>query len=233
MMKTKPAPADRDRPDQFAKGDTGMDTDARALETALATLQQQYGNQFKGSMDSAQAQMRHTLEEKMGIDELSADRLVKKLIETGRLRYNVTNRDEDPNITTDTGPVIPVVGTTEAQGAGPVTVAATPAIGTVGAMTEMNSATNTTGGPGGNPVMLGAIAAATANEEDILGGDKADPYMPDPGSRAARENREGATMGQLGDTNVEAGGRTGTGSETFGEREARADDDTEGYWRIG
>jgi hypothetical protein len=169
----------------------------------------------------------------MGIDELSADRLVKKLIETGRLRYNVTGRDEDADVTSDTGPMIPVVGTTEAQGAGPVTVPATPAIGTVGAMTEMNSATNTTGGPGGNPVMLGAIAAATANQEDILGGDKEDPYMPDPGSRADSENREGPTMGQLGDTNVEAGGRTGTGTETVGQRQARADDNTEGYWRIG
>jgi hypothetical protein len=141
--------------------------------------------------------------------------------------------DEDPNITTDTGPMIPVVGTTEAQGAGPVTVPVTPAIGAVGAMAELNGATNATGGVGGGPVMIGAIAAATADEENILGGDKDDPYMPDPGSRAARENREGATMGQLGDTNVEAGGRTGTGTETVGERQARADDDTEGYWRIG
>ena len=210
-----------------------MDSDARALETALATLQQQYGGQFKGSMQGAQAQMRHTLEDKMGIDELSADRLVKKLIETGRLRYNVTDRDEDANVTTDTGPVIPVVGTTQAQGAGPVTVPATPAIGTVGAMSEANTSTNTTGGPGGNPVMIGAIAAATANQEDILGGDNPDPYMPDPGSRGDRENREGATMGQLGDTNVEAGGRTGTGTETFGERQARDDDNTEGFWSIG
>jgi hypothetical protein len=95
----------------------------------------------------------------------------------------------------------------------------------------MSGATNTTGGPGGNPVMLGAIAAATAGEDNILGGDQGDPYMPDPGSRAARENREGATMGQLGDTNVEAGGRTGT--ETFGERQAHDDDNTEGFWRIG
>lgn len=209
-----------------------MDTDARALATALTTLQQQYGSQFKGSMDHAQAQMRHTLEDKMGIDELSADRLVKKLIETGRLRYNVTDQDEDANITTDTGPMIPVVGS-EAQGPGPVTVPATPAIGTVGAMSEANSAANTAGGPGGNPVMLGAIAAATADQENILGGDKENPYMPDPGSRADRENREGPTMGQLGDTNVEAGGRTGTGTETVGQRQARADDNTEGYWRIG
>jgi hypothetical protein len=207
-----------------------MDNDARALETALATLQQEHGSQFKGGMQGAQAQMRHTLEEKMGIDELSADRLVKKLIETGRLRYHVTDQDEDADITSDTGPMIPVVGTTEAQGAGPVTVAATPAIGAVGAM---SGATNTTGGPGGNPVMLGAIAAATADQGNVLGGAKEDPYMPDPGSRGDRENREGATMGQLGDTNVEAGGRTGTGTETFGERQARADDNTEGFWRIG
>ena len=55
--------------------------------------------------------------------------------------------------------------------------------------------------------------------------------MPDPGSRGARENREGATMGQLGDTNVEAGGSTGT--ETMGRREASGDDNTEGFWRIG
>jgi hypothetical protein len=210
-----------------------MDTDARALETALATLQQQYGSQFKGSMQSSQAQMRQTLEAKMGIDELSADRLVKKLIETGRLRYAVTDQDEDPNVTTDTGPIIPVVGTTQAQGAGPVTVPVTPAIGTVGAMAEMNGATNATGGVGGGPVMIGAIAAATADEKNILGGDQDDPYMPDPGSRAARENREGATMGQLGDTNVEAGGSTGTGAETFGERQARDDDNTEGFWHIG
>ena len=206
-----------------------MDSDARALETALATLQQQHGSQFKGSMQGSQAQMRHTLEAKMGIDELSADRLVKKLIETGRLRYNVTGRDEDADVTSDTGPMIPVVGTTEAQGAGPVTVAATPAIGAVGAM---SGATNTTGGPGGNPVMIGAIAAATAGEGNILGGDKDNPNMPDPGSRGARENREGATMGQLGDTNVESGGSTGTGTGTFGQQ-TRDDDNTEGFWRIG
>src|SRR5690349_1771963 len=210
-----------------------MDSDARALETALATLQQQHGSQFKGSMQGSQAQMRHTLEAKMGIDELSADRLVKKLIETGRLRYNVTGRDEDADVTSDTGPMIPVVGTTEAQGAGPVTVAATPVIGTVGAMSEMNGATNTTGGPGGNPVMIGAIAAATADQGNLLGGDKDNPNMPDPGSRADRENREGATMGQLGDTNVEAGGRTGSGTGTFGERQAHDDDNTEGFWHIG
>src|SRR5690242_16714174 len=207
-----------------------MDSDARALETALATLQQQYGGQFKGSMQGAQAQMRHTLEEKMGIDELSADRLVKKLIETRRLRYNVTDQDEDANVTSDTGPMIPVVGTTQAQGAGPVTVGATPAISAVGAM---SGATNTTGGPGGNPVMIGAIAAATADQDNLLGGDKDNPNMPDPGSRADRENREGATMGQLGDTNVEAGGRTGSGTGTFGERQAHDDDNTEGFWHIG
>src|SRR6476620_7962866 len=106
-----------------------MDTNAQALEQALAVLREQYQGHLAGAMRAGLVTMRQTLQTRMGIDELEADRVVKKLAETGRLRYMGGEDDDEVNVMrTGTGPELVIPGTTAAQGGGPVVVPATTAL---------------------------------------------------------------------------------------------------------
>ena len=83
-----------------------MDTDATALENALTVLRQDYGERLAGPLQAGEARMRHTLEQRMNLDELTADRVVKKLSQTGRLAYvGSVDSGTEPGTST-TGPVI-------------------------------------------------------------------------------------------------------------------------------
>ena len=165
-----------------------MDSDPTTLRNALAVLRQAYGEQLAGPQRRTEAQMRHTLQQQMGLDEITADNVLIKLRDTGRLVY-VGSADvgTEPG-TTSTGPVISMPGTQVAGVGGPLI---------------------TTAAPG---MLMGM-----GNEEDRTVG------------RNIAENNEGATMGQLGDTNVEAA----LAPVTMGEHEEVESDPTRGYWRIG
>src|SRR5689334_18589120 len=110
------------------KGNAAMDNDATVLQNALAVLRQHYGEQLTGSRRTTEAQMRHTLQEQLGLDELAADRVLKQLSQTGRLVY-MGNRDvgTEPGTST-TGPVISMPLTSTNTGAEPLITTATPAL---------------------------------------------------------------------------------------------------------
>lgn len=105
-----------------------MDSDATALENALAMLRQAYGAQLAGPQHHTLAQMRHTLEEQAGLDELMADRVVKKLAQTGRLVYVGSREAGTEPGTSTTGPVISMPMTQTADGGEPLRTTAEPAV---------------------------------------------------------------------------------------------------------
>lgn len=200
-----------------------MDTDAQALDRALGVLHQQYGDRLAGSIGDTQAQMLRTLQQQMGVDEVVADRLVKELTHLGRLTYRGGNGGDGDDA--GTGPVISMPGTTTGQsgeefvvpaaglaGAAGPDVASPPvgaAVAPAAVNSSMSAVTPTTG-----TGMAGMVPTGTS-------------VSPSEANRATAENREGATMGQLSDTNV-----TGPTSPTE-QVVARGDDDSEGYWQIG
>ncbi|HMA36166.1 MAG TPA: hypothetical protein VKY74_17050 [Chloroflexia bacterium] len=143
-----------------------MDTDATTLEQALSVLREQYGTQVKGPMRRTQGEMRKVLEMKMGIDDLSADRLVKKLCETGRLTYSsVPGAPNEPST-----PDEPGTSATMPPDAGPITVPAAPAI-------SLSGLNNPIGGAGPVPgAGMGLAGPADALAAEERGEDQTDGY---------------------------------------------------------
>jgi len=185
-----------------------MDTDATVLEQALGALRAQFNGRVAGSLREGQVAMRKAVEARLGIGELDADRIVKKLSETGRVQYMGGEAPADLTAGGGAGPILTMPGTTSSAGLGPVTLPTTAAL-------SLGAINNPAGGIGG-PVTGVAAAAAAADapanaEEGGLGGSRV-------AAAQAAEDRSGATMGQLGDTNVEG---------------SRPADATGGYWRIG
>jgi len=183
-----------------------MDTDAQMLQQAAGLLAQQFAGSGKSLAGQEPAMMRF-LQERMGMDEVTSDRVVKQVIElglVGRPRDAMapdTDQDEDDVAATGvagTGPVISTQGTATGQGVGPVITTAAPAL----AMGAVNSPANV-GALGG----LGAGAGPAIAANEAARGDDRDADGPMPGTedaaRRAAEDRSGATMGQLGDTAVE------------------------------
>jgi hypothetical protein len=183
-----------------------MDTDAQMLQQAAGLLAQQFGGGGKSLSGQEPAMMRF-LQERLGIDEVAADRVVKQVIELGLLgrprdaMAPDTDEDEDDVAATGvagTGPVVSMEGTATGQGVGPVITTAAPAL----AMGAVNSPANV-GLMGGMGAGAGpAIAANEAARGDERDTDGAMAGTADANRRAA-ENRSGATMGQLGDTTIE------------------------------
>jgi hypothetical protein len=173
-----------------------MDTNAQGLEQALAVLREQFQGHLTGDRKRGLVSLRQTLQTRLGIDELEADRVVKKLAETGRLRYVGGEADDDEvgRVRTATGPALVVPGTTTSQGLGPMALTENTAL----AMGSINNPAGVVGGP-----VTGSAAAAAAGDEarrlaprDVNAGDLTPAKVA--------ENQSGATMGNLADTNVEA-----------------------------
>lgn len=184
-----------------------MDNDAATLETALGLLRDQFGPRLVGPMRRAQVDMRKALEMKLAIDELTADRVVKKLCETGRLVY-VGLDESDESGSTAVGPVAGIRETNTPVSGGPL-----------GTVTAFGNATD--------PVGRGLAGDMRRLEAEVVAAQTAPQDPTDTWTSAAlkiQENREGATMGQLGDTAIEAGGPPG-------DQQALADD-TRGHWII-
>lgn len=201
-----------------------MDTDAAALQNALGVLQQQFGGQLAGPVRKTQAQMRQALEEQLGLDELAADRLVKKLAETGRLVYIGADQVPDGESTpAGSGALFDVPGALTPSGEERVVAAGT----TAGVEATLSGINTVSGAIGGTmPAVQTGLAGARTQYRDAAN------LYANPSEAGARlaENREGATMGELGDTNIQAGRNHAL---TMGEAEALKHDDTHGYWRIG
>lgn len=128
-----------------------MDSDETTLQNALDVLRQHYGERLVGPQQSAEAQMRHTLEEQMGLDMLAADRVLTRLCLSGRLSYvDSTNTDTvvgtgttdtaEPG-TTATGPVISMPLTQSADGGQPLITTASPGM-LMGVATERGGGVN-------------------------------------------------------------------------------------------
>src|SRR5207248_1248938 len=104
----------------------GMDTDATALNQAVAVLREQFGTQVPGALRQTQATLRRALERSLGLDEPAADRLVKHLIATGRLVYvdpAAGGASVDPG--TAGGPLYDIPGSFTPSGEERVTAAGT------------------------------------------------------------------------------------------------------------
>jgi len=198
-----------------------MDTDAQALNQALGVLRQQFGNRLAGSIGDTQAQMLRALQQQMGVNEVAADRLVKELTHLGRLTYHGENRGDTDD--TGTGPVISMPGAATGQGGEEFVV---PAPGPAGAVGPDVASPGGAVPPAAANTAVSAVMPTTGTG---MAGFVPMGTAPGPGeaNRATAENREGATMGELGDTNV--AGPTSPTEEVV----AEGDDDSEGYWQIG
>jgi hypothetical protein len=64
-----------------------MENDVDALHKALSLLREKHSGQPGDPRHVGQGELRRTLQAGMGLDELTADRVVKKLHETGRIVY--------------------------------------------------------------------------------------------------------------------------------------------------
>jgi len=64
-----------------------MTQDPAGSAAALAALQARFGARLAGPRQPGQVTLRRAVEDALGVDEVAADRLVKQLYETGRLRY--------------------------------------------------------------------------------------------------------------------------------------------------
>ena len=103
-----------------------MDNDPTTLRNALSVLHQHYGEKLIGPLRHTQAEMRHTLQQELGLDEIMADRVLIKLRDTGRLAYvGSADTGTEPGTTT-TGPVISMPGTQVGGVGGPLTTTAAP-----------------------------------------------------------------------------------------------------------
>jgi len=204
-----------------------MDTDANVLNNALAILRQQFGQQVAGAQKQGLGQMRQAVAQQLGLDDVAADRVVKKLAQTGRLRYVMTgDADDDVTGTTPVGPVasLPGVYTGSTGGTGQMVVPAAQGL----AAAEVLGDIPTDGGivRGAEPDVGTARSATAAGEQRDAG----EPLGPADLSWRIGENQEGVTAGgQLADTNAEGG--VGT-PETHGQRTDGNYDNTEGYWQI-
>ncbi len=185
-----------------------MDTDATVLEQALGVLREQFNGRVVGSLRDGQGTMRKALETRLSVNELDADRIVKKLSETGRLQYIGGETDNDPNRGGGPGPVLTMPGTTSSEGLGPITLPTTAAL----SLGAINNPAGVVGGP------VTGVAAAAAAENAEARADEGGLGGSNVARAQAAEDRSGATMGQLGDTNVEG---------------PRPENATGGYWRIG
>jgi hypothetical protein len=116
-----------------------MNGDATTLQNALDVLRRHYGEQVPGPQLSAEAQMRQTLEQQMGLDPLEADRLLKHLCASGHVVYvdgadagtaesTSTVADNHADDARGTGPVISMPLTQSADGGQPLITSASPAM---------------------------------------------------------------------------------------------------------
>ena len=218
-----------------------MDSDARALQTALNTLRQQHGDRLDGALGDTQDTLRRTLQQQMGVDAAAADRLVKKLSEDGQLRFVTEDVDDEDTGVPATGPVIAIPGTTTAQ-SGEEFVVPAPVTATevspgglstrhepagTGLVVESAAVPNPDSGAARVVPFGGGVMSTPATAEIAPPGT---PISPEESARAVAEDREGATMGQLGDT----GGPDlpSTPSEAL-VAEGDLADDAQGYWQIG
>lgn len=152
-----------------------MDSDAT---NALGVLRQHHGEQLAGSRVHAEAQMRHTLEQQMGLDERTAERVLKKLYETGQLVYvsstggssapGTGTEDDTEADTTATGPVISMPLTQSADGGAPLITSASPAM-IMGIVDEQ-------GGDVGQIVDNEEAGSATVRQDEEVEGDRAQGY---------------------------------------------------------
>lgn len=200
-----------------------MDMDVQALNQALNVLRQRFGDRLAGSITDAQAQMRRTLEQQMGIDEIASDRLVKELTHIGQLVYHGSGAADDDTVVAGTGPVISLPGVTEGQSGEQFVVRGPSLVSGAGPDQSGVAPTATIPAPASSAV------AATPTTGTAMAGvvPVADRYAPGDAARATAENREGATMGEIGDTNVS--GPTSPNEEVV----AAGEDDSAGYWQIG
>ena len=200
-----------------------MDSEATMLNNALAAIRQQFGDQLRGPMRRTQAEMRRAVQTALGADELAADRLVKKLAETGRLVY-VGGADDDRDTAGATGPVISMPGVTNATGTG-VGQGVYPAAAGLN-VAALGGVQNSQGGPTGPVGAVGPGVDAAAMRGPAQG---ATPVAGAGTARRGDEDSEGATMGTLGDTNVEG---DDSNVNALGVETGRVAEG-EGYWQIG
>lgn len=117
-----------------------MDTDATALQNALDVLRRHYGERLAGAQQGTEDQMRNTLAQELGVDQLGAAFVLKRLCQTGQLEYvgntgTATDTSDDTGSgvapepgASATGPVISMPLTQTAEAGRPLITTASPAM---------------------------------------------------------------------------------------------------------
>lgn len=183
-----------------------MNTDATALQNALDVLRRHYGERLAGARQRTEDQMRNTLAQELGVDQLGAAFVLKRLCQTGQLEYvGNTGTGTGTGTGTDTG---------EDTGSG---VAAEPGASATGPVISMPL---TQTAEVGRPLITTASPAMLMGITNEQGGDAA----PDQADAV-----EGETLGWLLAPAVEPG-EVHTATE---DREQNEGEHAEGYWRIG
>jgi hypothetical protein len=154
-----------------------VDTDATVLQQAPTALRAQHGDRLDGPRQQIEPELRRTLQEQMGLDESAADRVVKKLYQTGQI--GAKEEGEVRETSTNVAP--------PAEGA-PVTVA----------LPSLQAPAPTATGAAGVALGAAAVDTATADSTSI----EASPaHLGDPGARVP-ENLEDARNRRTSDTDI-------------------------------
>src|SRR5690348_1124344 len=93
-----------------------MENDASTLQNALAVLHKQYGNLLTGPKQQSEVKLRHTLQQQLKVNDVTADRILTKLVQLGRLVYVGATMHGYESGTNTTGPVISMPGTSTSGG---------------------------------------------------------------------------------------------------------------------
>ena len=170
-----------------------MDNDDTSLQNALEVLRKRYGGQTGNPRRVTEAEVSQALQDEMHLDAIAADRMIMRLYDSGQLIQSGSDRAENDLGTNSLGIVIEMPGA-EAPFA-EIQLLTTTLPGLL-----PSSSTNPAGGAtAGYPIGAKAADVAVTGGGSVPEG----PITEDDLKRNVPETSEGATMGQLGDTNVE------------------------------
>lgn len=105
-----------------------MNSESITLQKALDVLRRHYGERLSGPQGGGEAQMRETLQQELGLDASSSERIIRDLSDTDKLVY-INSTDPGSEVGTNTtGPVISMPLTQTSEGGAPLVTTASPAM---------------------------------------------------------------------------------------------------------
>ena len=170
-----------------------MDNDDASLQNALEVLRKRYGGDAGNPRRVTEAEVSQALQDEMHLDEIAADRMIMRLYESGQVIYSGGDKAENDLGTNSIGIIIEMPGAEAPFAESQLLTTTLPGL-------LPGSPTNPAGGAtAGFPIGAKAADVAVTGGGSVPEG----PISEEDLKRNVPENNEGATMGQLGDTNVE------------------------------